>query len=466
MKLETILRPWPWLFAFLALACHFLIQWNFLSLPLSGDEGYYANPEVMTSLWNWPEYSFGHPPGWHYIHALVFTIMDLSAEAVRSLGLFFSTLFLISIFVIGWFRKQLLAASVLMLMIAGHEYVRDFGSFNFPVIATALFGFSALFLADHKKWLAFSVALTMAVFIRESALAFVVASLFFIDSKKNLKFVLAPAGFFALTYIWYFASKGGLLLNKQVDIMVKSGETPFTFTLEKLSSHIHLILQLFPAGFLVLALVGVPLILLSSKRAEWSPLTSALLTVFTLHTLFFGFYTELGYRVTFVAAMALAFLVYHWTESQPDRPNVKPLILLLAGVVTAFQLINWSQSQSPKLLTLKDEAQVHRAMVGLLEPLILSNEDLIIVTTNPYHEYLTFPWHGYTSQPIVAHWYGGSPGYMKLRDFDVGIVHQPLDWWPEQDIYNYAQDNNFELYHEVEGSKTKVQLWVRPGIKP
>lgn len=429
------------------------------------DEGYYGNPAVMKSFLDWPEYSFGHPPGWHYVHALVYSVLGMKAESLRILGLFFSTSFLLFIFSIGWIKNQLLPASVLMLFVVGHEYFRDFASFNHPVIATTLLGLAALFLAERKKWLAFSICLTLAIFLRESALAFVVASAFLLNSKNQIKYLIPPVGLFVFTYLWAYASKQILLMNNQVGIMLASGQAPFTFTFEKLGSHIHFILQLFPASFLVFALIGVPAVLIVKKQ-QWSPLASALLTVFTLHTLFFGFYTELGLRVTFIAAMALAFLVYLWMESDSKRHWVHSITLLLAGITTSFLLIHWAQNPTDRWARAMDEATVHRSMAQLIEPLVRNNKDLVILATNPYHEYLMFPWQGYTDFPMEAHWYGGSPGYMKLRDFDVGIVHLPLEWWPEQDIYKYAQDNNYELYHEVKGSSTTVQIWIRPGIKP
>lgn len=465
MRIKKFFLLWPWIFAFIAVASHLLIHKNFFQLPLVEDETYYGNLAVLNSLLNWAEYSFGHPPGWHFLHALLYKTLGAKPETVRLLGLSFSTGLLLLIFALGWFRKQMLAASVIMLMVASHEYVRDFGSFNHPVIATSLFGFAALFLADRKKWLAFSLTLAAAIAIRESALAFVIASLFLMDSKKQLKYLILPCALFAGTYIWCFIAESGLLLNGQVKIMLESGQAPFTFSLDKLNGHINLILQLFPVSFILLALIGVPAIH-SSRKFTWTPLASALLTVFFLHAVFFGLYTELGLRITFIAGMALCFLVFHWLETEPQKHWVKPFVLLLAGIVTSAQLTNWAQNPTQNLLALQDSARIHRSLSGLLKPLIRRHQDLIIMTTNPYHSYLETPAYGYTDESIVAHWYGGSPGFMELRDFDVGLVHQPMQWWPEHDIFKYTQDNGFELYHEIQGDSSRLQIWVRPGIKP
>lgn len=462
MRIQGIL---PWGFAALAMVAHIIIQRQYHGLPLIGDEWYYASPIVLKDLLYWPAYSFGHPPGWHFLHALIYRFFEVEVFTLRMTGLFFSLSFLVMIALQGWARKALLPASVMMLIMVAHFYFDFAGSLDHPVIATALFGFSGLFFAHFKKWWPSLICLTMAVFLRESALVFLGGVWFLLDSpKKQWKVIVFPFLTLLFFYLWNYWANQNLLMNFQARTIIDSGGSPWVPEPGRLVTYFDFFvgqLQWPVWGALGLgALTGV----LGLKSYGMSRMAKALLAVFCLHTLFFGFYIHQAHRNPFIGIVALLLLIFHLLENtKVSSLKVSPAsIVLLIGLVASGPVLN--RVQGPSLEVLHQEARVNmfRSAIASVHAFVERRPHARVMVTTPLEKYSEFPWFGYTDKPLKVSWYGGHPGSMELKDFDVTIVRNPPAIWPENDLLEYAKANDFELYEEIMGYTSTTQIWVRP----
>ena len=452
------------MFAGLAIIGHVVIQKQYHGFPLIGDEWYYASPIGIKDLLYWPAYSFGHPPGWHFLHAIIYRFFEVEVFTLRMVGLFFSVSFLVMIAVQGWARRALLPASAMMLVMVTHFYFDFAGSLDHPVIATALFGFSGLIFAHFKKWWPSLICLSLAVFLRESALVFLGGVWFLLDSpKKHWKVIVFPFVTLMFFYLWNYWANKNLLMNFQARTIIDSGGSPWVPEFSRLGTYFDFFVgQLSWPVWVAMglaAMIGV----WGLKSSGMSRLSKALLAVFVLHTFFFGFYIHQAHRNPFIGIVALLLLIFQLLETAKVTCwKLSPaFVAVLIGLVASGPVL--IRAQGPSLEVLHQEARVNmfRSAISSVHALVEQRPEVRVMVTTPLDKYSEFPWFGYTEKPLKVSWYGGHPGSMELKDFDVTLVRNPPVIWPEKDLLEYAESNDFELHDEIMGYTNTMQIWVR-----
>ena len=84
--------------AFMLFISLFTIRYPYLSLPLIGDEWYYADPRVFKGLSMWTNISFGHPPLWNFLCGIFYTLFDYSPTIAHFIGITSSLISSMAIF--------------------------------------------------------------------------------------------------------------------------------------------------------------------------------------------------------------------------------------------------------------------------------------------------------------------------------------------------------------------------------
>ena len=189
------------------------IKYEFIDMPLIGDEWYYANPYVFDHLSNWVHISFGHPPGWNMLNGIIYSVFGFSPSVAHWIGLICSSLSLVAIFVVANRIWPLLISLFAIVAISGHYYFIASSSYNHSIITASTCGILSLFFLNEKKVMLFAIFSTLAFLFRESSLVFIIAGVIMQRDRQTIKYALIPLTALIITYGWYFIEKNQLMLN-------------------------------------------------------------------------------------------------------------------------------------------------------------------------------------------------------------------------------------------------------------
>lgn len=445
-----------WLFSILlALAYHSHSQWDWLHLPLFNDEFYYATPQVLgLGIFHWPEYSFGHPPGWHLINWFFYTFLGYSPELARSIGLFFSSLTLVILSYWTLRKTNTFLSVAVCLCTLGNEYFYIYSAHNQPLLTTSLFGFLSLILLHQRNILAFFYLVTFSILLRESSLVFLPAAFVLFPNKKFLRMLLLPILILAGFYLWSVLALGDSPFNPQMTVVMRSGQSMFVFDWQHFVRYFQILffenLLLFP--YLVGA--GALVFLRKGLKGSWDSLALAFLIVFLLDSGFFLLYRDQDVRNTLVSSFALIlFSVISLSDQRwlPKQSIFSPLFLILALLVFLVPRPMSSQKQ--------DQIAVSEVIRSVSPPLVTAkhlNPKIDIVTTNPITQYLRHSYMGMVTVDIPVRWHGGSTGATKIGAPEILVIPtKGFNNFAIRELLAFVQSDS--RYKKVNSSKSLDQ---------
>ena len=432
---------WWAFFAGIALVYHWYSQWDWLWLPLFNDEFYYATPEILgLGIFRWPEYSFGHPPGWHWINWIFYMTFGYSTTLARTVGLIFSSLTLI-VFSYWAFRNSRIFLSVfVLLIILGNEYFYIYSAHNQPLLATTLFGFLALFALERRNLLAFFYLVTLSILVRESSLVFLPAALAILPNKKMLRFLLLPIAILFTFYLWSVLALGDSPFNPQMNVVLRSGQSIFIFELNHILRYFEILFLKNLLGFPVFVAFGFICFLRSGFRGNWNTLAIAFLFVFLFDSLFFALYRDQDVRNTLVSTMALMLFTIVSLSDQYWFPKNALVSATLFFAALCFVLFPRPISSQ------KSEQLAIVEVVKELSPILLQAKhrktNIDIVSTNPFTQYLRHPYMGMVAEEIPVRWHGGSVGATQIGRPDLLVIPtKGFDNFATRELKAFAENN-------------------------
>ncbi len=431
----------PLIIVLIAIFCIFT-KYEFLQLPLIGDENYYAKPNVFASLSKWTEISFGHPPGWNLLNGVVYLFFGYSPGIAHWIGLICSTLSLIALFHVS---SQIWSVSISLFAITAifnQTYFLNHNSLNHPIITAAACGFLSLFFLNKKRYQAFSFFSTLAVFLRESSLIFVAAGCLMRRDKKTLASSLFPLILLLITYGWYYLEKNQLMLNTQVRIGLENSQPFITLDYNHFTEfYIDSIFQsLHP---IIIGLIPLILIYIVLKfRQIFTPLTLALLTVFIGHSLFFALYADNEIRDTYFSATAMILIICAIMAQTNEFKKYLPFLLLPFSLIFTFNSISKINSPDFELRLFQEEVPLVRNVEKYLHTLPTQKKDIDIVSTNPLSNYLNDSYLGFVKEGNQIRWHGGAPGSTQLGNPDIIIIPLYMDNFAIDDLKKLSKNKS------------------------
>ncbi len=437
-----------WVFSIiLALGYHGYSQWDWLHLPLFNDEFYYATPQVLgLGIFHWPEYSFGHPPGWHLINWLFYSTFGYSTGLARSVGLLFSSLTVVVLSYWTLRQTNTLLSVLVCLCILGNEYFYIYSAHNQPLLATSLFGFLALFFLHKRNILAFFYFVTFSILLRESSLVFLPAAFVLFSNKKFLRLLLLPIVVVVGFYLWSVLALVDSPFNPQMTVVMRSGQSMFVFDWQHVLRYFYILffenLPLFP--YLIAA--GILSFFINGYHGRWNTLSATFFMVFLFDSLFFAFYRDQDVRNTLISSLALLLFAVTTISENTWIPKKSAYSLPLLFICLFLFLIPRPESHQKQELVAVTE--VIQTLAPDLERARSIDPQIDIVTTNPFTQYLRHSYMGMVKNDIPVRWHGGSAGATSIGSPEILVIPtKGFDNFAIQELRSFIQGNS--QYNEM-----------------
>jgi hypothetical protein len=399
------------LIAFLLIA----LKVQFLSLPLNGDENYYAIPFNWNYILDLSSKTFGHPPGWPIFLNVGYLLFGYSATLVHSLSLLCSSMLMGYLFLLlKPFLGRLLSLLV-VVAIANHHYYILASSLSHPVIVCSLLGLCSLIHLNKGEYGKYAFFVCLALLVRESALIFPFAALIAYPKKKTLFSssigLLLLGSFYALHYFM----TDRVLLNSQMEYLLEIGQPVLIFSFSR-------IIRFFTEQFFYswyfasLAFTSVGLVVLTKSVSIFKENRLVLSTLIagSSHALFFSTYTHWAARDIFMSTVVLMvcfFIILH--NLSLNRVLNKKLFKMVCSLFLVFYIIRpfvLVFDEGGEVGLMKEDSFAFQRLGIELTSLRRTHPKSSILIGYPISIYLSEPFMGYVERSIRPLFFGGRDG--------------------------------------------------------
>lgn len=433
----------------------FITKLKYLAIPLIEDEVYYARNGIFSSINEWVNLSFGHPPGWNLIFGVAYQFLPptsytahLTALLINSMAIAFTFYSLCKIQP----RSTSLLATFLII---SHPYFLTASSLSHPVILATLLGIIALIHLSLEDWIIYSIFISLAVVVRESAIVFAASALIVLGLKRKPKFyltVLAPILVLAFFYAWNYLAKDNLLLNPAMRDHISHHQSLFNYNYQHIRHYlVDHYLRMMPLSIWVILIPTLVAHSLYRKRvtAVLIPTQLILLLTALLHFTFFALYPDRALRNQFMSASCLMlFTVIYFSDigvrvvNNLKLRSVCKLVITIAVIFSSYHYINnhWSLINSSTRI-----ANNIKEVSSYLLKQFPNIDNLDIVSSNPLTQYFENPELGYTKTAILMRSHGGQPGQTQIGDPDLIIIaNNYLGTFAFDELKSFVVQKNYQ----------------------
>lgn len=431
-----------------------IFYFDYMSLPLTNDEFYYAAPGLFNSLNSWTQISFGHPPGWNFIINVSYAIFGQSPFVAHITTLILnSLLFSLLLFEIAKITS-IYAAIIPVLLIFNHAHFSQAIILAFPVIISSLAGALALIKYYNKKYISFVIFITIAILIRESALIFLAAPIFINFMFKKLKYSLIPILSISSFYLWHFIVKEKLLLNHAVNHVSGMGVKAVSFDINKtILFYIEYIagsLSLEYKLYIPVIIFSLSIIAIFTKN-DHRKLITGLLFCFIVHALFFSAYYHWEFRDSFMSSVALFCTLPFILNQLLKVEKVKSISHIVVISISVLLIISYSNANNRTInsadlrltqyeLSKNIEKKFQTSMKDL------NNKHISIIIHSEFSQYLKNPYMGHVKEKIKSNFINYD-GVLNLND-----IHE--------NFYIILFANKYNIIDQMDNTNTLLKQYV------